>query len=60
MVENLLQPRSVEPVRYLVVSDLHLGALNSVLTNVADSGTAVDREAPSPALSACSGPAWPR
>ena len=52
MVENLLQPRSVEPVRYLVVSDLHLGALNSVLTNVADSGTAVDREAPSPALSA--------
>ena len=36
----------------MVVSDLHLGALNSVLTNVGRSGQEVDRHGPAPALEA--------
>jgi hypothetical protein len=42
----------VVDVRHLVLSDLHLGALNSVLTNVSDDGSDVDTSAPAPALTA--------
>ena len=37
-------------IRWLCVSDLHLGALNSVLTAIAPDGEHVDRSSPSPVL----------
>ena len=37
-------------IRWVCVSDLHLGALNSVLTAVAPDGEHVDRSSPSPVL----------
>jgi hypothetical protein len=39
-------------LRHVVVSDLHLGALNSVLTNVDDTGAGVDRSVPAPVTAA--------
>jgi hypothetical protein len=39
-------------IRWVCVSDLHLGALNSVLTNVTADGERVDPSGPSPVLSA--------
>jgi len=39
-------------IRWVCASDLHLGALNSVLTNVTDDGTGVDVRAPSPVMAA--------
>jgi hypothetical protein len=39
-------------IRWVCVSDLHLGALNSLLTNVTPDGERVDGSAPSPVLSA--------
>lgn len=39
-------------VRWVCISDLHLGALNSLLTNVTGDGERVDGTAPSPVLSA--------
>ncbi len=38
------------PVRYVCLSDLHLGAENSLLSNVAAGETTVDLSAPSPVL----------
>ena len=38
-------------IRWVCVSDLHLGALNSLLTNVTPDGERVDGSAPSPVLS---------
>src|ERR1700752_2748549 len=37
-------------LRHIVLSDLHLGALNSVLTNVGHGGGEVDITAPAPVL----------
>ncbi len=43
-------------VRWVCLSDLHLGALNSVLTAVAVDGESVDKSVPSPVLTAlCDG-----
>ena len=39
-------------IRWMCISDLHLGALNSVLTNVTSDGEHVDRSSPSPVLAA--------
>jgi UDP-2,3-diacylglucosamine pyrophosphatase LpxH len=39
-------------IRWVCISDLHLGALNSLLTNVTSDGERVDGSAPSPVLSA--------
>ena len=39
-------------IRWVCLSDLHLGALNSVLTNVTADGERVDASAPSPVLTA--------
>jgi UDP-2,3-diacylglucosamine pyrophosphatase LpxH len=38
------------PIRWVCISDLHLGALNSLLTNVTSDGERVDATAPSPVL----------
>ncbi|MHB1518265.1 MAG: metallophosphoesterase family protein [Acidimicrobiales bacterium] len=38
-------------IRWVCISDLHLGALNSLLTNVTSDGQHVDRSSPSPVLS---------
>jgi UDP-2,3-diacylglucosamine pyrophosphatase LpxH len=40
------------PIRWVCVSDLHLGALNSLLTNVTSDGEHVDASAASPVLTA--------
>jgi hypothetical protein len=40
------------PIRWVCISDLHLGALNSLLTNVTSDGEHVDATAASPVLSA--------
>ena len=40
------------PIRWVCISDLHLGALNSLLTNVTADGERVDDSAPSPVLTA--------
>jgi UDP-2,3-diacylglucosamine pyrophosphatase LpxH len=40
------------PIRWACISDLHLGALNSLLTNVTGDGERVDGSAPSPVLTA--------
>jgi UDP-2,3-diacylglucosamine pyrophosphatase LpxH len=40
------------PIRWACISDLHLGALNSVLTNVSADGERVDASVPSPVLTA--------
>jgi UDP-2,3-diacylglucosamine pyrophosphatase LpxH len=42
----------VTAIRWVCISDLHLGALNSVLTNVTGDGERVDASAPSPVLTA--------
>jgi len=42
----------VTSVRWVCISDLHLGALNSLLTNVTADGERVDAAAPSPVLTA--------
>jgi UDP-2,3-diacylglucosamine pyrophosphatase LpxH len=39
-------------IKWVCVSDLHLGALNSLLTNVTDDGEHVDGTTPSPVLTA--------
>jgi UDP-2,3-diacylglucosamine pyrophosphatase LpxH len=39
-------------IRWVCISDLHLGALNSLLTNVSDDGERVDGSSPSPVLEA--------
>jgi hypothetical protein len=39
-------------IRWVCLSDLHLGALNSVLTEVAADGTAIEPSTPSPVLTA--------
>ena len=39
-------------IRWVCISDLHLGALNSLLTNVSADGERVDASAPSPVLTA--------
>jgi UDP-2,3-diacylglucosamine pyrophosphatase LpxH len=39
-------------IRWVCASDLHLGALNSVLTNVTDDGMGVDGRGPSPVMAA--------
>ena len=39
-------------IRWVCISDLHLGALNSLLTNVTTDGERVDGSAPSPVLTA--------
>ena len=39
-------------IRWVCISDLHLGALNSILTNVSADGERVDASAPSPVLTA--------
>jgi hypothetical protein len=39
-------------IRWVCISDLHLGALNSLLTNVTSGGERVDSSAPSPVLTA--------
>lgn len=38
------------PLRWVCLSDLHLGALNSVLTSVTEDGTQVDRTVPPPTM----------
>ena len=45
----------VSAIRHIVLSDLHLGALNSVLTNVAAGGGDVDVSAPAASLTALGG-----
>jgi hypothetical protein len=40
------------PIRWVCISDLHLGALNSLLTNVTGDGERVDGSAASPVLTA--------
>jgi hypothetical protein len=40
------------PIRWVCISDLHLGALNSLLTNVTSDGEHVDATAASPVLAA--------
>jgi UDP-2,3-diacylglucosamine pyrophosphatase LpxH len=40
------------PIRHVCVSDLHLGALNSVLTSVGPDGDSVDQSSVSPVLAA--------
>jgi UDP-2,3-diacylglucosamine pyrophosphatase LpxH len=42
----------VTAIRWICISDLHLGALNSLLTNVTGDGERVDASAPSPVLTA--------
>jgi UDP-2,3-diacylglucosamine pyrophosphatase LpxH len=42
----------VTSIRWVCISDLHLGALNSLLTNVTADGERVDASAPSPVLTA--------
>jgi UDP-2,3-diacylglucosamine pyrophosphatase LpxH len=42
----------VTSIRWVCISDLHLGALNSILTNVTADGERVDASAPSPVLTA--------
>jgi UDP-2,3-diacylglucosamine pyrophosphatase LpxH len=42
----------VTSLRWVCISDLHLGALNSLLTNVTPDGERVDASAPSPVLTA--------
>jgi UDP-2,3-diacylglucosamine pyrophosphatase LpxH len=42
----------VSAIRWVCISDLHLGALNSLLTNVTADGERVDATAPSPVLTA--------
>jgi len=44
--------RTVTSIRWVCISDLHLGALNSVLTNVTSDGERMDASAPSPVLTA--------
>ena len=39
-------------IRWVCISDLHLGALNSLLTNVTSDGERVDGSVPSPVLTA--------
>jgi len=39
-------------IRWVCLSDLHLGALNSLLTNVTPDGESVDGTAPSPVMTA--------
>src|SRR5947209_8158782 len=45
-----MQYAPMSPARYVCLSDLHLGAENSLLSNVAAGATAVDLATPSPVL----------
>jgi hypothetical protein len=45
-----MQYAPMSPARYVCLSDLHLGAENSLLSNVAAGDTTVDLSAPSPVL----------
>src|SRR5438128_2444255 len=45
-----MQYAVMSPARYVCLSDLHLGAENSLLSNVAAGETSVDLGAPSPVL----------
>jgi UDP-2,3-diacylglucosamine pyrophosphatase LpxH len=45
----------MSPIRWVCISDLHLGALNSLLTNVTTDGEHVDATAASPLLTALCG-----